>query len=309
MKTKNRAITIILTLSVIAAFFLFANIVFPKAQVTSSASAANWQLTIKGLVEHQLTLNLTEITALPSTSEYATIYCVDFPTTIVTQGNWTGVKLSYLLQLAGADPTAKVAFYTSDGYSTDLSMQQALQDDVLVAYQLDGAPLGEILRLVVPGHWGYKWISQLATIELVDYNYLGRWESRGYSDEAKISSGSDSSTIPSSPNLSYPTFPPPSSSVSPSPSVNTPTSTPNSSPTQMTTTSSAPLQTPVPTTTPTSSPLQSISPLPTSTEMTKPDSSFTEAPETSLAPYIVALSALAAAAVGISVVVLRKRQR
>jgi DMSO/TMAO reductase YedYZ molybdopterin-dependent catalytic subunit len=35
---------------------------------------------------------------------------------------------------------------------------------------------------VVPDQWGYKWISQLIRIELVDYDFLGAYESRGYPD-------------------------------------------------------------------------------------------------------------------------------
>jgi DMSO/TMAO reductase YedYZ molybdopterin-dependent catalytic subunit len=214
MRTKSGTLAIGLVLSVLSAFFLVVCTDFSNAQVTPAY--ADGHLTVKGLVEHPLNLNLTEITVMPSTSEYAVIYCVDFPNIPVTQGNWIGVKLSYLLNLAGADNTAKVAFYASDGYSTDLSMQQAMQDDVILAYQLDGAQLTETLRLVVPGHWGYKWISQVTTIELVGYNYLGRWESSGYSDEASITSNSGIPTKPGSPYWNFPQSPT-SPAVSPPP--------------------------------------------------------------------------------------------
>jgi len=43
-----------------------------------------------------------------------------------------------------------------------------------------------VLRLVIPGKWGYKWALWLNHIELVDYNYLGTWEGNGYTDEADI---------------------------------------------------------------------------------------------------------------------------
>jgi DMSO/TMAO reductase YedYZ molybdopterin-dependent catalytic subunit len=61
-----------------------------------------------------------------------------------------------------------------------------MRNDIILAYEKDGQPLAEKLRLVVPGKWGYKWISRLAQIDLVDYNFLGRYESSGYSDEANI---------------------------------------------------------------------------------------------------------------------------
>jgi hypothetical protein len=112
----------------------------------------------------------------------------------------------------------KVGFYAADGYSTDLTIETAMRDDIILAYENNGNPLND-LRLVVPGKWGYKWISQVTVIELVNYNFLGRWESQGYSDEANI--GSDDQPklkdfVPSLP-ASSPT-PPPATSPSPSPS-------------------------------------------------------------------------------------------
>jgi DMSO/TMAO reductase YedYZ molybdopterin-dependent catalytic subunit len=94
------------------------------------------------------------------------------------------------LETAGVSPDAvKVAFYASDGYSTDLPVETARREDVILAYEKDGVPLSEKLRLVVPGKWGYKWISQVTDIELVDYDFKGFWESRGYSDTADIAEG------------------------------------------------------------------------------------------------------------------------
>ena len=181
-KTKFSALTVII---LVAIAFTVCTVYSPVVQ--GENSTPSWQLTITGLVEHSLNLTLSDIMAMPQTSEYAPLFCVDFPNTIVTAGNWTGVKLSYLLQQANvSDDAIKVAFHASDGYSTDLSIQTALQDNIILAYQIDGIPLTETLRLVVPEHWGYKWISSLSSIELVNYNYLGKWENNGYSDQAVI---------------------------------------------------------------------------------------------------------------------------
>ena len=65
-----------------------------------------------------------------------------------------------------------------------------MREDIILAYEKDGERLSEKTRLVVPGKWGYKWISQLTRIELVNYDFKGFWESRGYSDEADITSSS-----------------------------------------------------------------------------------------------------------------------
>lgn len=153
----------------------------------AQSNGGEWQLTVTGLVEHPLSLSLTELAAMPQTTVNAALICVGSPGSVVAEGNWVGVNLWLLLETAGVSPDAvKVAFYASDGYSTDLPLETAQRGDVILAYEKDGAPLSEGLRLVVPGKWGYKWISQVVSIELVDYDFKGFWESNGYSDAADI---------------------------------------------------------------------------------------------------------------------------
>lgn len=187
-------------------------------------SDIDWQLTVTGLVKSSLTLNWTEITALPKTIVPAALICVDFPNRILLQGYWGGVKLQTLLEAVEPSPSVvKVAFYAADGYSTDLTIETAKRNDVILAYELNSTSLND-LRLVVPGKWGYKWISQIINIELVDYNFLGRWESQGYSDEGDMSSGGGQSVkdlrlLPKINNTApTPTPATPSTTPSPSPS-------------------------------------------------------------------------------------------
>lgn len=131
-------------------------------------------------------MNLDQLKSMPIVTITAELICVDGQSLGVH--NWTGVKLRDILNFTGVQPTAiKVGFFAS-GYSTDLTIADAMRDDVLVAYLEDGAPMTSVTRLVVPGEWGYKWISGLESIKLLDYNFLGKWESRGYSDDATIPS-------------------------------------------------------------------------------------------------------------------------
>jgi DMSO/TMAO reductase YedYZ molybdopterin-dependent catalytic subunit len=160
----------------------------------SAAQESDWTLVLDGLVESPLDLTIDDLRAMETTTEYVELYCVDYPTVAVEKGNWTGVRLRLLLEQAGVSPDAvKIAFYAADDYSTDLTIATAMREDVLVAYERDGVPLDEELRLVLPGKWGYKWISHLTHIELVDYDFTGIWEGRGYSDEADIPADSPGS--------------------------------------------------------------------------------------------------------------------
>ena len=157
------------------------------AAAESATTEPQRNLVLDGLVESPLDLTLEDLRAMDKTTEYVELYCVDYPTVPVEKGDWTGVRLGLLLEEAGVSPQAvKVAFYDDYGYSTDLTVTTAMREDVILAYERDGMPLSEGLRLVLPGKWGYKWISGLTHIELVDYDFTGVWESRGYSDEADI---------------------------------------------------------------------------------------------------------------------------
>ncbi len=155
--------------------------------VRAEASSAEWNLAVTGLVEQPLNLSLTELKAMPQTTVHASLICVGSSSGAVAEGDWVGVRLWLLLETAGVSPDAvKVAFHATDGYSTDLDLETAKREDIIVAYEKDGSPLSETLRLVVPGKWGYKWISEVSSVELVDYDFKGFWESGGYPDSADI---------------------------------------------------------------------------------------------------------------------------
>lgn len=143
---------------------------------------------ISGFVEMPLSIELEELREMPSMTIYAELVCVSGYS--FGYANWTGPKLWDLIELAGVREEAiKLAFVAADGFTTDLTIDDAMRDDIILAYEKDGELLEEQTRLVVPGKWGYKWIANLTQIELVDYDFKGSWESRGYPDEAIMTIG------------------------------------------------------------------------------------------------------------------------
>jgi len=220
-------------LSVLAITIILAGANFVTVQksiVQADPARENWQLTVSGLTIHPLNLSLTDIQALPKTSVSAAIYCVDRPGYLVQQGNWTGVSLALLLDQAGVSPEAiKIAFYAKDGYSTDLDLETAKRADIILAYEKDGLPLNEVLRLVVPYKWGYKWLGLLSDIVLVNYDFKGKWESQGYSDEANMTTITVPGPVPPIPKVIAPSIPSPSAPNSPFPSSPPPSPTPSPS--------------------------------------------------------------------------------
>ena len=181
---------LIITLALAIAFLSLTSLVILLKSNTVAEDlpkGSEWALVVDGFVRNPLNLTYGEILVMPKTTVYAELYCVDNPNFAITKGNWTGVKLGFILERAGVKSDAvKVVFRSQDGYTSDLSVTTAMREDIIIAYELNSQSLPETLRLAVPGKWGYKWVSRLAHIELVDYDFKGTWESRGYSDEADI---------------------------------------------------------------------------------------------------------------------------
>jgi DMSO/TMAO reductase YedYZ molybdopterin-dependent catalytic subunit len=184
-KPKMQKRTLIIALIILAV--AISGTAYGIIQMRTPAQGSTGKLLVHGLVQNPLNLTMNEIQTMPKTVVNATLVCVDFPGAPIASGNWTGVQLAYLLQQAQVNQTAiKVAFHAGDGYTTDLTIQDAMNENIIIAYELNGKPLAEGLRLVVPSRWGYKWISHLTTIELVNYDFKGKWESRGYPDEGRV---------------------------------------------------------------------------------------------------------------------------
>jgi DMSO/TMAO reductase YedYZ molybdopterin-dependent catalytic subunit len=98
----------------------------------------------------------------------------------VGSARWRGVRLRDVLQRAGYRPDLmlEVAFNGGDGGVLDatpdfvksLPAWKALDENTLLAYEMNGAPLphwnGFPVRLIVPGWAGTYWIKQLISIEV-----------------------------------------------------------------------------------------------------------------------------------------------
>lgn len=176
---------VVATIVVVAAYLFLV-----QSPLAGSEENSEWRLLVDGLVQRPLNLSLAEIMGKSRSTVDAEVYCLPTPGgsgVLVDSGNWTGVRFGSLLEEAGVLPEAvKVAFYAEDGFATDLTLAAAMEEDVLLAYEKDGESLPQKLRLVVPGKWGYKWIYLLNHVEVVDFDFLGTYESGGFPDDADI---------------------------------------------------------------------------------------------------------------------------
>ncbi|ETT80001.1 oxidoreductase molybdopterin binding protein [Paenibacillus sp. FSL R7-277] len=149
---------------------------------------SNWSFTIDGLVDKKLSWNWEEFVKLQREVQVSDFHCVTGWS--VYKNTWEGLPLSKLLDMAGVQPGAvMVKLYSGDGVYTDsLTLDQARMDDIMVAVMHDGKPipnqLGGPVRLVTPQMYAYKSVKWLNRIELINEDYVGYWEQRGYDKDA-----------------------------------------------------------------------------------------------------------------------------
>jgi len=151
---------------------------------------STYHLTITGLVNKTVEHTYDDvINGFQKYQKVVTLHCVEGWSVKIL---WEGFLLKDLLNEAGIDPQAVVViFYAYDGYSTSLPLDFLLNNDLIIAYKMNGLVLpperGFPFQLVAESKYGYKWIKWITEIELSDnVNYKGFWESRGYPNDADL---------------------------------------------------------------------------------------------------------------------------
>jgi len=150
----------------------------------------SYQLEIGGLVEESKKLSYSEVLELTTYQKVVQLNCVEGWS---VKGLWKGVLIKDLLGELEIKPEAKtIIFYATDGYSTSFPLDYILDQDILMAYNLNDVELpaerGFPFQLVAEQKWGYKWVKWITKIELSDdENYKGFWESRGYNNNGDFS--------------------------------------------------------------------------------------------------------------------------
>lgn len=145
--------------------------------------AAKWTFTISGLVEQQRKLTFAEFSALPQVKVASDIHCVTSWSRL--DNLWQGVGTATIRELVQIKHEAEfVVVQAAGGFTTNLTLDDFFQPDVLFALRHDGRPLtpehGYPVRLVVPRLYFWKSAKWVTGIEFVQEDRPGFWESAGY---------------------------------------------------------------------------------------------------------------------------------
>jgi DMSO/TMAO reductase YedYZ molybdopterin-dependent catalytic subunit len=172
--------------------------------------AAGWELPVSGAVERPVTLSLDALRELPRHEATVTLECagngraallppapgVQWGLGAVGTATFAGARLGDVLAAARPLPDAVEVLFTGadrglvDGHGPEhpfarsLPLATALDEDVLLAWEMNGAPLppehGYPLRLVVPRWYGVASVKWLAEVRVLAEPFRGHFQAEKY---------------------------------------------------------------------------------------------------------------------------------
>jgi DMSO/TMAO reductase YedYZ molybdopterin-dependent catalytic subunit len=177
------------------------------SQIPLSIDPGTYRLSVGGKVKKSRQLSLQDLKKLEPVEIVAVNQCSGNSRGFVSprvaggqlgngaMGNarWKGARLRDVLALAGVEAGAKQvsfngldtpAMTTTPDFVKTLAIDHALEDDVILAYSMNGADLpllnGYPLRLVVPGYFGTYWVKHLSEITVLETEFPGYWMGTAY---------------------------------------------------------------------------------------------------------------------------------
>ncbi len=163
---------------------------FPPYYVAPSlpTAPAGWALRVGGLVARPGTFSLDDLQRMSRAEMRVRHHCVEGWSAVAS---WHGVRLRDLAERVGADARAGFVEFRSfdiaaDGrvYTSSWDRASALHPQTLLAYGMNGAPLGPAhgapLRLYSAVKLGYKMVKYLTEINFLPAPTGGYWEDLGY---------------------------------------------------------------------------------------------------------------------------------
>ena len=168
---------------------------FPAPQI----NASDWSLTVNGHVDSPLDFSYDDLLKMPSREVVNLMECagnsrstmqppaegVQWDNGAVSVSCWKGVSLKTVLDQASLKSSATDVLFigvdsgnvpqagTSMAYEMSVPMEKLLDEDTLLAYEMNDAPLpldhGFPIRLLIPGWYGMASVKWLTKITVMDH--------------------------------------------------------------------------------------------------------------------------------------------
>jgi sulfite dehydrogenase len=177
------------------------------SQVPTTIDLNTWRLKIGGNTEKELSLSMEDLKKFEKIGYTAVIQCSGngrsfFEPRVFggqwgngAMGNvtWAGTRLKDILDRAGLKAgSVDISFNGLDrpplasvpDLVKSLPVDKALEDDIIVAYEMNGQPLpmlnGYPARLIVPGWYATYWVKSLSEITVLAKPFEGFWVKTAY---------------------------------------------------------------------------------------------------------------------------------
>ena len=153
--------------------------------VTPNVPRERWTLDVDGAVATKIHWDWAAFQAQKQETRTTDIHCV---TTWSRYDNrWQGLPTRRLLDIVQPTDDARfVVLQSSDGYTTNLPLEDFAAPDAMIVHSWEGKPLtrdhGGPVRLIVPHLYLWKSAKWLKAISFKTADEPGFWEVRGYHD-------------------------------------------------------------------------------------------------------------------------------
>jgi len=154
-----------------------------------------WKLEVGGLIDNPFTLSWAQFLALPQVDDVSDFHCVT--TWSRFDNRWRGVRFRTIAEMAVPKDAARHVLCTGCDfmpgsyipYTTNLPLNRAVDDDVLLVHSWEGRPLprehGGPVRMITPKLYAWKGTKWIRKIDFLAEDERGFWEVRGYSNSAE----------------------------------------------------------------------------------------------------------------------------
>ncbi|MGO9378830.1 MAG: molybdopterin-dependent oxidoreductase [Dissulfurispiraceae bacterium] len=177
------------------------------SQIPTSVDSTLWRLKVGGNTNKELSLSMDDLKRYEKVGYTAVIQCSgngrsffeprvfggEWKNGAMGNVTWAGARLRDILEKAGIKAgSVDISFNGLDqpplasvpDLVKSLPVDKALEDDIIVAYEMNGQPLpmlnGFPARLIVPGWYATYWVKSLSEITVLKIPFEGFWVKTAY---------------------------------------------------------------------------------------------------------------------------------